>query len=1071
MSIDFFNNNRKRSSSHYSRKNHAASFSDIFRDECIKGSAIAPIFLDSTEGTVQFVSDTAIDAGGSCVDEISDALNWGRRQAGFGRRESLEGAALVNEDGSTWQVALSRDIEPRGFGEPPSSKRSKRTPTGNRSRLFLPVIPPEIRRKIGERYDVSISETGSFWDWVADHPEIPVTVTEGGKKALSLLTQGYVAIALYGVNAGYQAKDPETGFDLVHRRLIPDLLRFLHKNRLVVLAFDQDDSAKTRRKVAIALSRFGKLLTAQKCKVDVAIWEACEGKGIDDAIVKAGADVEAWLKVTIDGASSFEQLQKDEYKARMLQLVLKLNSTQVNPERETQGEFLPELPALAPGQIHLVQCGKGGGKSTEISRIVRAKKSGFTIIFVPNNALGQQIAQSAGLPHIHSHNKKDTEDVVRFWRLVKERRGIVLCLDSVGALMDCYSILDEVDLIVFDEVNQTLGNIAQGGTTGDEQARVLESLAGLLKMVIDHGGAVLAAEAVIYQRSVEYLKVLCGTAKVRLFSHQRSEFDSWDVELFEGSSSGFVGKLFLALEEGKKIMLMVSSQIMAEKLHRHFERVLPSIKIIRLDSKTNDRGAFKEFYDDPDTELQRQKPDLLICSPSVKSGVSIERYPFDEVWGIFTSLHPDLWAQMTHRYRVPVPRKLFIKPFVQPSGHERMCSVKGIQQRLQTNQNGFAKAHGINLESLINSDDATRLLEIEQANSAFLSEEFTAVGMQKTIAKDYFTRLLEDDGHNTTESDCPKDPSITEDLALIHEEIEREKGSLIADIEQESVDEKGQPTARLRTLQDKYAKPDKRDKSAEPKPHLPTWIKQLLPLKLQRIEQAPGVNFDDPETCYRHLTKDYGRQWRGVELQALSEDFDIAQSLEKEDVEFILTGRLKLPHKLPRKAMQAKLIELCGVSALLDGVQYSNEDPRAIAIKAAALKWHKEIWNWLGLTINESQAEPDQTPVAICNKLLRKLTLDPESIARPGSTGEKRDRIYAIPGLHDPYRNALLNAMRRKLRGFDEESVRDSLDMLRAADGDPETIALVWEAIATLPEGDRNEIQARQAQERQRAAA
>jgi hypothetical protein len=41
-----------------------------------------------------------------------------------------------------------------------------------------------------------------FWQWVIEHPEIPITITEGAKKAGALLSAGYCAIALPGVNGG-----------------------------------------------------------------------------------------------------------------------------------------------------------------------------------------------------------------------------------------------------------------------------------------------------------------------------------------------------------------------------------------------------------------------------------------------------------------------------------------------------------------------------------------------------------------------------------------------------------------------------------------------------------------------------------------------------------------------------------------------------------------------------------------------------------------------------------------------------------------------------------------------------
>ena len=44
----------------------------------------------------------------------------------------------------------------------------------------------------------SDGEALGFWAWVMAHPEIPVCLTEGEKKAACLLTLGYVAITYGG---------------------------------------------------------------------------------------------------------------------------------------------------------------------------------------------------------------------------------------------------------------------------------------------------------------------------------------------------------------------------------------------------------------------------------------------------------------------------------------------------------------------------------------------------------------------------------------------------------------------------------------------------------------------------------------------------------------------------------------------------------------------------------------------------------------------------------------------------------------------------------------------------------
>jgi hypothetical protein len=59
--------------------------------------------------------------------------------------------------------------------------------------------------------------------------------------------------------------------------------------RSITLAFDEDATEQTRRRVNHAQSRLGTLLATQGCAVSVASWDSNQGKGLDDLIVQSGA--------------------------------------------------------------------------------------------------------------------------------------------------------------------------------------------------------------------------------------------------------------------------------------------------------------------------------------------------------------------------------------------------------------------------------------------------------------------------------------------------------------------------------------------------------------------------------------------------------------------------------------------------------------------------------------------------------------------------------------------------------------------------------------------------------------
>ncbi|NJN23223.1 MAG: DUF3854 domain-containing protein [Acaryochloridaceae cyanobacterium RL_2_7] len=95
-----------------------------------------------------------------------------------------------------------------------------------------------------------------------------------------------MGLALYGKDGGYTSKDQHG--NRIPRHLIPELLPFL-RDRKIIIAFDEDQKAKTRKDVAIApiasvsywkkldlgfLSPLGKLPLARGLMITPSPWDA-----------------------------------------------------------------------------------------------------------------------------------------------------------------------------------------------------------------------------------------------------------------------------------------------------------------------------------------------------------------------------------------------------------------------------------------------------------------------------------------------------------------------------------------------------------------------------------------------------------------------------------------------------------------------------------------------------------------------------------------------------------------------------------------------------------------------------
>ena len=118
-------------------------------------------------------------------------------------------------------------------------------PPSTPTRIFCLRISLQIWQQVGQRYNLAIpenitinhdGEAEGFWSWVIKN-KIAIVICEGVKKAAALLSQGYVAIAIPGINSGYRVIKDEFG-KVTRRQLIPDLAVFTNIKRNFYICFD-----------------------------------------------------------------------------------------------------------------------------------------------------------------------------------------------------------------------------------------------------------------------------------------------------------------------------------------------------------------------------------------------------------------------------------------------------------------------------------------------------------------------------------------------------------------------------------------------------------------------------------------------------------------------------------------------------------------------------------------------------------------------------------------------------------------------------------------------------------------
>ncbi len=107
------------------------------------------------------------------------------------------------------------------------------------------------------------------------------------------------------------------------------------------------------------------------------------------------------------------------------------------------------------------------------------------------------------------------------------------------------------------------------------------------------------------------------------------------------------------------LYITTDSKAVSKSLTRLITTHHPGKRLLLINSETSGGELEREFICDPDTVLNRHDYDIIICSPSVGTGVSIEATGIiDRVYGIFTgrsATDADM-AQALVRVREPVER-------------------------------------------------------------------------------------------------------------------------------------------------------------------------------------------------------------------------------------------------------------------------------------------------------------------------------------------------------------------------------------------------------------------------------
>lgn len=568
------------------------------------------------------------------------------------------GVDLLTGKEDTW--GCFKPIEPRFTSDQRKVikyEHPPQVPTG----IFALRVSLSVWEKIAQRHGLSILPTEiqadqpdlGFWEWVINHPQVSLCITEGAKKAGALLSLGYAAIALPGIYGGYRTGKDEWGRYKRQPQLIPQLQKLATPERQIYLVFDQDIKPVTVRAVQTAIRQMGYLFQQAQCLVKVITWRPELGKGIDDFIASQG---ELAFTEIYENAESLEVWKAQFFHRLTFPPQVEINQRYIGDYLTTSS--LPKnLPLIA------IKSPKGTGKTLYLEQLVKqALTQGKKVLVIGHRVrLVESLCQRFGLPYVTE--LADHQSV----------QGYGLCIDSLHPQSQASFHPQEWSnsLIIIDEVEQVLWHGLNSSTCSHQRVSILKSLKTLMQTVLGGEGQVILADADLSDISLEYLIALGGVdlEPYVILNHWKPGInDSWNVYNYtETTPNQWVKDLEKHIREGGKPLVCLSAQKAQSKwgtrtLETYLKQQFPQAKILRIDSEslTDPSHPAQGCIQEIDQVFSHY--DIVLASPSIETGISINLVGhFTSVWGIAQGIQGENSVrQILGRLRENVPRFLWV---------------------------------------------------------------------------------------------------------------------------------------------------------------------------------------------------------------------------------------------------------------------------------------------------------------------------------------------------------------------------------------------------------------------------
>ncbi len=829
--------------------------------------------------------------------------------------------------------------------------------------IFALRVPGRIWELISRRYDVALPENyqnlpyGDFWQWVRAYTQIPVIICEGAKKAAAILSCGYVAIALPGIWSGRRQPKDEYGENSGAPYLIPQLAAFAQTGRRIYFCFDADVKRTTVRSVNSAIAKTAKLLSLRGCKVRVMGWHPGLGKGIDDVLAACGRD--QFDTIYCDA------IELDEWNTKQLR---RLTYT---PDLSLNQRYLGKISIPLGKQLIALKSPKNTGKTHLLQLltdpIIRAGERRVLVI-THRVQLATQLVKKLGLPFITEIEQ--TEQGSHF--------GMGLVIDSLHPKSQAKFNPDEWKgcWLILDEIMQLIWHLLSSSTCQSDRVAIIKNFKHLLLNVVNHGGKIFIADADLNDIGIDFIKGLIGQEIDTFLVENTFKFvEPWQVNLVQGNNPAQLIKILTQkLENGDKCFVALSGQRASSKwgsrnLEAYYKKLLPHLRILRIDSKTTTTLKHPAFGCTDNLNEVIKNYDLVLTTSTIETGVSIEEKHFDYVFGIFQGVQTtDGVRQHLSRYRPPVPRYIWLNPVGINRVGNGSNSVKALLAgEYRKNKANIKKLVDLGFDESIEGNFESICINTWAKLGAIINDGMNSYSKQ--IISDF-----KDEGHIICEVSMDELPEPAE--------VEITKQGIYNNCKEEYTRHCESVTASESTTDEQFLKLDKQNCKTEEEQlkHRKGEIERRynVPVTSELVEK-------DDKNWYSLIRLHYYFS-EGREFLSDREKNVMSTALKNGDGDYFIPDTNK---NLISKKID--VLDFLKFDELIQSEEISNSHPLAIELLQKAKKHSYELKQLLRVDFTKVKS-----PIGACQRLAAMIGYKFPLLRKEGKRGEQV-RIYGTP--------------------------------------------------------------------------